>query len=52
VRERRVTQLVVATDVFTWKLLRRDTGLGRRQTAVAMRELVEALYPRTKGPAR
>ena len=52
VRERRVTQLVVATDVFTWKLLRRDASLSRRQTAVAMQELVEALYPRTKGPAR
>jgi AcrR family transcriptional regulator len=42
-RERRLAQLVVVTDVYTWKLLRRDRGLSRRQTETAMRELVEAL---------
>jgi AcrR family transcriptional regulator len=35
--------LVVATDVYTWKLLRRDRGLDRSQTERAMRHLVEAV---------
>ena len=44
-RKRRVAQLVAATDVYTWKLLRRDKGLSRDQTITAIRELVEALAP-------
>lgn len=44
-RERRVDLLVCATDVYTWKLLRRDRGLSQRATATGMRELVEALHP-------
>lgn len=43
-RTRRLAQLVVATDVYTWKLLRRDKGLDREQTITAMRELVAALH--------
>ncbi len=43
-RERRLAQLVVVTDVYTWKLLRRDKGLSRSQTITAMRELVAALH--------
>ena len=43
-RRRRLAQLVVATDVYTWKLLRRDKGLSRSQTITAMRELVAALH--------
>jgi AcrR family transcriptional regulator len=42
-RRRRRAQLVALTDVYTWKLLRRDLGLGRRQTEVAMAQMVEAL---------
>lgn len=42
-RERRVAQLVAVTDVYLWKLLRRDRGLSRRQTELAMRELLEPL---------
>lgn len=38
--------LVVATDVYTWKLLRRDRGLSRRQTEHRLRRLVDALVPR------
>jgi AcrR family transcriptional regulator len=48
-RKRRVAQLVVATDVFTWNLLRRDKGLSRGQTVTAIRELVEALHTQTGG---
>jgi hypothetical protein len=33
----------VATDVYTWKLLRRDHGLGRAEAARAMRELLDRL---------
>jgi AcrR family transcriptional regulator len=35
--------LVVATDVYTWKLLRRDRGLGRDRTERRMRHLVERI---------
>jgi AcrR family transcriptional regulator len=42
-RERRRAQLVAITDLYTWKLLRRDHGLSRRQTETAIRELVEAI---------
>jgi AcrR family transcriptional regulator len=41
--ERRVDLLVCATDVYTWKVLRRDRGLTPAKTAEAFRELVEAL---------
>ena len=35
--------LVVATDVYTWKLLRRDRGLSRARTEQRIRRLVDAL---------
>lgn len=35
--------LVVATDVYTWKLLRRDRGLGRDRTERRIRLMVERL---------
>jgi AcrR family transcriptional regulator len=42
-RERRLAQFVAVCDVYTWKLLRRDAGLSRRQTELALLELVEPL---------
>jgi AcrR family transcriptional regulator len=42
-RERRVAQLVAVTDIYTWKIMRRDRGLSGRQTKLAMRELLEPL---------
>ncbi|MET0812248.1 MAG: helix-turn-helix domain-containing protein [Microbacterium sp.] len=36
-------QLVVVTDVYVWKLLRRDRGLSRRDTEDRIRGLVEAV---------
>jgi AcrR family transcriptional regulator len=39
-RKRRLAQLVAVCDVYTWKLLRRDAGLSRRQTELAMFELL------------
>jgi AcrR family transcriptional regulator len=35
--------LVVATDVYTWKLLRRDRRLGRQRTEERIRRLVDAV---------
>lgn len=43
-RERRLDLLVAATDVYTWKLLRRDRRLSKRATAEAITELLQALY--------
>ena len=42
-RRRRQAQLVALCDVYVWKLLRRDQGLGRRQTEQAIIEMIEAL---------
>ena len=42
-RRRRRGQLVALTDIFTWRLLRRDLGFGQRQTELAMTEMVNAL---------
>ena len=41
-----VPELVVATDVYTWKRLRRDQALSRDETAAAMLRIVEALLER------
>jgi AcrR family transcriptional regulator len=43
VREEVVDLLVVATDVYTWKLLRRDRGHSRIQTEHRMNTLVGAV---------
>jgi hypothetical protein len=42
-RRRRLAQLVAICDLYTWKLLRRDAGLSRRQTEVALLELLEPM---------
>jgi AcrR family transcriptional regulator len=42
-RARRLAQLIAICDVYTWKLLARDRGLGRAQTATALRELLEPI---------
>jgi len=42
-REELVDLLVVATDVYTWKLLRRDRGHSRAQTEHRINALVSAL---------
>jgi AcrR family transcriptional regulator len=52
VRARRLAQLVAVTDVYTWKLLRRDKGLERDQTVAAMRELVLALTNPNQGASK
>lgn len=42
-RKRRIAQLVAVTDIYVWKVLRRDRGLSGQQTKQAMRELIEPL---------
>ena len=42
-RERRLAQLIAITDLYTWKLLRRDRTLSRGQAETAVLELIEAL---------
>ncbi|MDX6602230.1 MAG: hypothetical protein QOF13_1432 [Solirubrobacterales bacterium] len=45
-RERRVAQLVAITDIYTWKILRRDRGLSNKQTKLAVWEMLEPLLER------
>ena len=42
-RTRMLDALVAATDVYVWKLARRDMGRGPDETAALMREIVAAL---------
>ena len=42
-RERRLAQFVACTDIYVWKLLRRDRELSLKETKLAMRELLEPL---------
>lgn len=42
-RRRRLAQLVTVCDVYTWKLLRRDMGLGAAETEKAVVELIRGL---------
>jgi AcrR family transcriptional regulator len=39
--------LVIATDVYAWKLLRRDSGLTRDRTEHSMRHMVTAILAST-----
>ncbi|MGW5669477.1 TetR/AcrR family transcriptional regulator [Micromonospora sp. NPDC003776] len=44
-REATVDLLVVATDVYTWKLLVRDRGLARVDAEARVRRLIHAVLP-------
>jgi AcrR family transcriptional regulator len=41
--ERRVVQLIAATDLYTWKVLRRDIGLSRVEAETAIRDLADRI---------
>lgn len=43
-RAQRTTELVVATDVYVWKLLHRDTGLSRQETHSTLVDLVRRIF--------
>jgi AcrR family transcriptional regulator len=47
-RRRCLAELLTITDVLTWKMLRRDHGLSRSQTADAIRDLLEAVHDHHK----
>lgn len=51
-RERLRAQLVTVTDIYVWKLLCRDQGLGREQAELALHELIDGLDGGTGGQAR
>ena len=40
VRRRRIGQLVGVTDIYYWKVLRRDVGLSRAEVESSLRELI------------
>jgi AcrR family transcriptional regulator len=42
-RKRRIAVLVALTDVYTWKLLRRDLGLSQAETARTLVEVIDTL---------
>jgi AcrR family transcriptional regulator len=46
-RDEALDLLVVATDVYTWKLMRRDRGLSRNQTEHRINTLVSAVLAAT-----
>lgn len=45
-REQRLDLLVCATDIYVWKLLRRDRKLSAPRVAAAIEDLVRRLHPR------
>lgn len=51
-REAAADLLTVATDIYAWKLLRRDRDLGRAETEQRMRRLVHAIVNQYEAPDR
>jgi AcrR family transcriptional regulator len=47
-RERRAFQFAALTDIYVWKILRRDRELTVAQTKLAMREMIEPLAERSR----
>jgi hypothetical protein len=46
VRRRRLGQLVGVTDIYYWKVLRRDVGLSRADVEASLRELIGDIVER------
>jgi AcrR family transcriptional regulator len=46
VRRRRLGQLVAVTDIYYWKVLRRDVGLSRAEVEASLRELIGDIVAR------
>lgn len=46
VRRRRIGQLVAVTDIYHWKVLRRDVGLSRAEVEASLRELISDIVGR------
>ncbi|HEX2204862.1 MAG TPA: helix-turn-helix domain-containing protein [Longimicrobium sp.] len=49
-RETRLDAFVAATDLYAWKLLRRDLGRSAGETAAALRALVDGLLALPRPP--
>jgi AcrR family transcriptional regulator len=49
-RRRALHQITAATDLYVWKVLRRDLGLDERDARATVAGLVEAVITRTGGP--
>ena len=47
VRRRRLGQLVAVTDIYQWKVLRRDVGLSRAEVEASLRELIADIVARS-----
>jgi AcrR family transcriptional regulator len=45
-RRRRIGQLVAVTDIYHWKVLRRDVGLSRAEVEASLRELIGDIVER------
>ncbi len=43
-RERRIAELLIATDVYIWKLLRRDRGMAVEEFTDTLAELIAKLF--------
>jgi AcrR family transcriptional regulator len=47
-RRLRLAQLTAVTDVYTWKILRRDLGLDRAHVEASIRELIAGIVARPR----
>jgi len=47
VRRRRLGELVAVTDIYYWKVLRRDVGLSRAEVEASLRELIGDIVARS-----
>jgi AcrR family transcriptional regulator len=47
VRRRRIGQLVAVTDIYCWKILRRDVGLSRAEVEASLGELIGDIVARS-----
>jgi AcrR family transcriptional regulator len=46
VRRRRIGELVAVTDIYCWKVLRRDVGLSRAEVETSLRDLIGDIVTR------
>jgi len=45
-KRRRLAQLRTVTDIYAWKVFRRDLALGRAEVELALRELISDIVAR------
>ena len=46
-RRRTIDALVIVTDVYSWKLLRRDMRRSRKETEILLRKLIDGVLAKT-----